>query len=340
MNYRFAFQIKRFLQKLQATRRAETTVQTYRRSLYYFRSFAQDQGIKDDLRAVSENLVSGYREHIHCQTDRSVDWKIRFLSVVKSFLNWLAEEELILSNPTANIVLPKMRGKKLPAYLTQEEIRTLMEAADPEVPAGTQTSAGLRDRAILETLYSTGMRASECYRLQIPDINFADGLVRINYGKGSKDRIVPIGSTALHFIERYITEVRGSRSGGALFRKPISSQPIDAYDLRQILKRYSRKAGIKIHLHPHLLRHSFAVHLLENGADIRYIQQMLGHENLIATQIYTRVVPVQLKKAHAAAHPATKRKEKLPAHLDLKRYYKNRTIRKDKGKKRAFSSSR
>ena len=149
--------------------------------------------------------------------------------------------------------------------------------------------------------------------------------------------MVPIGTSALQFIERYIAETCGVRLSGPLFRKQISARPIDSYDLRKILKRCGEKAGITIHLYPHLLRHSFAVHLLENGAGIRHIQEMLGHENLVATQIYTRVVPVQLKKVHYAAHPAAKRKQDLPAQLDLQKYYRNTGERKGERKRSSFS---
>ena len=199
-----------------------------------------------------------------------------------------------------------MSGKVLPPYLSQEEAAHLMDAAVPDTPAG------LRDRAILETLYSTGVRGAECCRLQIADINFADGFVRIIEGKGKKDRVVPIGRLALHYIDRYVKEVRGPGSGGALFRRFTDCTGLTSNQLYRIIRHYRNKAGIKTKIYPHLLRHSFAVHMLENGADIRYIHEMMGHEHLSTTQIYTLVVPFQLKKAHAAAHPAEKRRAKLP----------------------------
>src|SRR5262245_45470449 len=176
----------------------------------------------------------------------------------------------------------------------------LREAAAPETPQS------LRDRAILETRYSAGVRGMECCRLQIGDINFADGTVRIISGKGRKDRIVPIGKIALHFIDRYIKEVRGPGSGGPLFRKLASIGPLSSHQLYLLLDLYRKKAGIQMRLYPHLLRHSFAVHLLENGADIRFIQAMLGHEDLSTTQIYTEVVPFELKRVHGRTHPAEK----------------------------------
>jgi len=318
MNHRFAFQIEHFLQHLAAKRKAATTIASYRLHLFRFAGWKQ---CKNDVRTVDESIIDAYRRHIVSLEQYGSDWKLRALSSLKSFFAWLSLEGVILADPASKLVLPSVKSKRLPPYLTQDEIVRLIEAADP------QTSAGLRDRAILETLYSTGMRASECYQLKIGDL-FADGLARINSGKGRKDRIIPIGAMAIHFIQRYIAEARTGPLSGTVFQKPISGQPINAYDLRIILNRCGEKAGIGIHLYPHLLRHSFAVHLLEGGAGIREIQQMLGHENLVATQIYTRVVPVQLKKVHEAAHPAAKRKEDLPRWLDLQKYYRNTGERK------------
>ena len=326
MNYRFAFQIEQFLEHLAAKRKASTTIGGYR--VHLFR-FAKWKKCKDDVRTVDESIIDAYRMHIVSLEQYGSDWKLRALSSLKSFYAWLSLEDVIFADPAAKLVLPCGKSTRLPPYLTQDEIKRLLDAADP------QTAAGLRHRAILETLYSTGMRASECYRLQIGDL-FADGLVRINSGKGRKDRIIPIGEMAIHFIQRYITEVRKGPFYGSVFKKQISARPIDAWDLRMILNRCGEKAGIQIHLYPHLLRHSFAVHLLEGGAGIREIQQMLGHENLVATQIYTRVVPAALKKVHDAAHPAAKRKEVLPRRLDLQKYYRN-TGERSRWKSSSFS---
>lgn len=330
MNYRFAFQISAFLEHLAAKRKASTTIDGYRVHLFRFAGWKK---CKDDVRAVDESMITAYAKHVVSLQQYGSDWKLRALSSLKSFYAWLALEGVVFADPTSKLALPRGCRKKLPPYLTEGEIKRLLDAADPQTPAG------LRDRAILETLYSTGMRASECYRLQISDL-FADGLVRVNCGKGRKDRIIPIGEVAIHFIQRYITEVRKGSLCGSVFQKQTCARPIDAWDLRMILNRYGQKAAMRIHLYPHLLRHSFAVHLLEGGAGIREIQQMLGHENLVATQIYTRVVPVALKKVHDAAHPASRRNESRPADPQPQRYYKNRTIRKDKGIRRPSSFSR
>lgn len=315
-DYRFDHQIARFLSEMQAAGQQETTLRTYRRHLHYFAGFAVGRGCANDVRAVGSELLRAYREHAcHTKQNLSSDTRIRMLLCPKNFYAWLASIGLVLIDLTATIRLPKMSGKRLPPYLTQDEVKRFVEAPD------LQTPRGLRDRAILETLYSTGMRVAELCRIQIADINFVDGVVRIISGKGKKDRMVPIGALALHYIDRYIKEVRGPGSSGPLFRRMGTSAPVNSGQLYRYMHEYRSKAAISKRMYPHLLRHSFGVHMLENGADIRFIQAMLGHEHLSTTQIYTQVVPFQLKKAHAAAHPAEKRSEELPLDLQPQRRF-------------------
>lgn len=312
-DYRFAFWMDRFLKEMQATGRGITTIANYRRKLRYFSDFAGEQRCANDVRAVGADFIKSYRRHLDKNAELSLENKMRMLLTIKIFFAWLAIEGVILLDLASKITLPKMPWRKLPPYLSQQDARAFIEAATPATPQG------LRDRAILETLYSTGMRVSELCRLQIADLNFADGVVRILSGKGKKDRMVPIGRMALHYMDRYMKEVRGPGSGGPLFRRMGTTEAIRTQRLYIYMDSYRKKAGIKIKVYPHLLRHSFAVHLLENGADIRHIQAMLGHEQLSTTQLYTQVVPLQLKKAHAAAHPAEKQSEKLPANAQPKR---------------------
>lgn len=315
-DYRLAFQIDRFLKELQSIGRAPTTLREYSRGLRYFADYAVEHGCANDVRAVGSDLLYNYRLHVWHKKHLSEDTRIGMLMVLRNFYSWLNAEGLVLMDLSPKIPLFKMSGIKLPHYLSQQEAIRLIESPD------LQTPRGLRDRAILETVYSTGMRVAEMCRLTVSDINFADGVARILSGKGKKDRMVPIGSLALHYIDRYIKEVRGPGSSGALFRRMGTDDPITSGQFYQSLRIYWKKADIKISVHPHLLRHSFAVHLLENGADIRYIQAMMGHEHLSTTQKYTLVVPFQLKKAHAAAHPAEKKRtEDLPADLHPERRF-------------------
>ncbi len=308
-DYRFATQIERLIEDLLASGYAVSTLMGYRNMLNYFASWCAARGIENDVRAATKENMTEYRKHVLAKKDYSWDDRSQRLLRLKYFYEWLAEEKLILSNPIAKLQLLKMSGKRIPPYLSQEDAAKLMAAAVPETPAG------LRDRAILETMYATGVRGAELCRLTIPDVNFADGTLRITQGKGAKDRVVPIGKLALHYIDRYIKEVRGPGASGALFRRFTDFRGLNSYQLYGIIRRYRKKAKIKTKIYPHLLRHTFAVHMLENGADIRHIQEMMGHVDISTTQIYTLVVPIQLKKVHHQTHPAEKRKEKLPEEI-------------------------
>lgn len=314
-DHSFHFQIDRFMQQLQAAGYAESSRSEIARMLKYFRAYARARGRANDVRDVDRQLIADYRKHVLSLKKYSLDYRAGMLIDVRSFFRWLSGEGLILGDPTSTLTLPKMSGRTLPPYLSQEEVKRLIEAAQTDCPRG------LRDRAILETLYSTGMRQAELRRLAIADINFADGLVRVIQGKGSKDRMVPIGSVALRWIDRYMKEVRGPGAGGPLFRNLETTHPLTSNQIKGILERAKEKAGIKTRIYPHLLRHTFGVHMLEGGADIRLIQAMMGHEHLCTTQIYTLVVPFQLRKAHAESHPAEKRREKLPENLQPTRRF-------------------
>lgn len=299
--YNLLFQIERYIEEMKAAHKAKTTIRSHLRSLRYFREYLIDQNEGDDIRDIKKHQISRYTQFVFSRKGYSVDTKIGWLSEIRCFFDWLADQNLILSDPTTGIELPRKADRELPPYLTEEEVKTFLHAADPGAPRG------LRDRAIMEVLYSTGMRNAECSRLTLADINFVDGTVRILEGKGSKDRTVPIGKTALYYIDRYVKEVRGPGAAGPLFRWMNEPKGMSTHQIWVTLDRYRKRSGLK-RLYPHLLRHTFAVHMLENGADIRYIQEILGHEHLYTTQVYTQVVPIELKKAHKSSHPGEKRK--------------------------------
>lgn len=269
--YSLIYQSERFLQELVGAGRAATTLRQHRRALRYFKEYLFDQKHPDDIRTISRPLIDRYVICCMARAGYALDSKVRWLSCVKTFFGWLTSQNLILSDPTAKLDLPKTARLKLPHHLTRGETMRLLEAADPS------TARGLRDRAILETLYSTGMRNAECCALALADIDFAAGTVRILAGKGQKDRMIPIGRAALQFIDRYVKEVRGPGVVGPLFRWLSEPRGFSHHQLYMLLNRYRKKAGIK-RLYPHLLRHTFAVHMMEAGADIRFIQEMLGHE--------------------------------------------------------------
>jgi len=222
----------------------------------------------------------------------------RLLSSLRRFYRYLAREGRIPEDPTLRIDAPRT-GRPLPKTLTEEEVEALL-AAPP-----LDTVLGLRDRTMLEVLYACGLRVSELVGLQLGQVNLRQGVVRIT-GKGGKERLVPLGEEALAWLERYLREARPSllqgRAGSALFptgRGATMTRQAFWY----LIKRYALSAGIAKPLSPHTLRHAFATHLINHGADLRVVQLLLGHSDLSTTQIYTHVARERLKDLHARHHP-------------------------------------
>ncbi|MDD5085635.1 MAG: tyrosine recombinase XerC, partial [Candidatus Omnitrophica bacterium] len=220
----------------------------------------------------------------------------RKLACLRSFFKFLARENFLKVNPAASISTPK-RDKKLPTFLDMDEMDKLLNA-----PVGDRL-ASRRDRAILETLYGSGIRVSELVGLNIEDVDLFSGLVKVR-GKRKKERIVPIGSLAVKAIEQYLKKRSDKEppSRDALFLNKSRTRLTDRSVRRMILK-YTKKAAIGKEVSPHTLRHSFATHLLDRGADLRSVQELLGHENLSTTQIYTHITTKRLKEAYEKAHP-------------------------------------
>ena len=216
----------------------------------------------------------------------------RHLSVLRSFFKFLTREGYLKNNPTLSISTPKQE-KRLPLFLTEEEITRLIESALPKDEKGS------RDKAILETFYSTGIRISELVGLDIADVDFIGGIVKV-MGKGKKERIVPIGEKAIAAIRDYLDKRK--KQADTLFLNK-SGQRITTKGVRDIVKKYIRLASIKQGVSPHTLRHSFATHLLNKGADLRSVQELLGHANLATTQIYTHLTTARLKSVYDKAHP-------------------------------------
>jgi len=216
----------------------------------------------------------------------------RHLSVLRSFFKFLTREGYLKNNPTLSISTPKQE-KRLPSFLTEEEITRLIESALPKDERGS------RDKAILETFYSTGIRISELVELDIPDIDFIGGIIKV-MGKGKKERIVPIGEQAIAAIRVYLDKRK--KQADTLFLNK-SGQRITTRGVRYIVKKYIRIASIKQGVSPHTLRHSFATHLLNRGADLRSVQELLGHANLSTTQIYTHLTTERLRDVYHKAHP-------------------------------------
>jgi integrase/recombinase XerD len=272
------------------------TVSAYRRDLVKFDVFAQKR--KLSLEAVSRDdlvdfLASLYRMKLESRT------VARHLVTLRNFFRFAQIQELITTDPSINLESPKIR-RSLPGYLRLEEVERLLEQPD------STTALGLRDRAMLEVLYSTGLRVSELIGLRVSDLDSKVGCVRC-IGKGDKERIVPVGRKALLMVEKYLRDARPKllgklRGSPTLFvnRRGVSLSRVGVW---KILSGYGKRAGLRVSLTPHMLRHSFATHLLERGADLRSVQLMLGHADISTTQIYTHVVEERLKQIYKAHHP-------------------------------------
>ena len=227
----------------------------------------------------------------------------RVITSIKMFHRFLVSDNYCETDPTQNLDSPRL-GLRLPRVLTFGEVEALLNASDPTTPAG------IRDRAMMELLYATGMRVSEIVNLKVEDVNLQLGYLRCT-GKRDKERIVPIGSKAIKFVNLYLKKVRSShkafsklsiRQPKILFLNP-SGRKFSRVGFWKIIKRYAILSGITKQITPHTLRHSFATHLLERGADLRAIQEMLGHENISSTQIYTHLSRERLKDLHKKFHP-------------------------------------
>ncbi len=222
----------------------------------------------------------------------------RFLSSLKRFYGYLHRENSITKDPTELIEAPRI-GQTLPESLSETDIDLLLEA--PEIT----DALGFRDKVMLELLYATGLRVSELITLKFEQVNFRQGFVRV-MGKGNKERLVPVGEQAMDWLEQYMQGMRlvilAERQSDFLFvTKRGSGMTRQAF--WHIIKRYAKKAGIEKHLSPHTLRHAFATHLLNHGADLRVVQLLLGHSDLSTTQIYTHIAQERLKHLHKEFHP-------------------------------------
>jgi integrase/recombinase XerD len=222
----------------------------------------------------------------------------RYISSFRTFFKFLEAENYIKNNPAENLEAPKS-SRALPEVLTIDEINKILDSVN------LSDKAGLRDRAILETMYASGLRVSELTNLEISNIDFESGFLRV-FGKGSKERIVPIGKSALSFIAEYIKmlrdKIKNAKSLNYVFLN-LRGGKLSRMGVWNIVDEYCKKANIKKEVHPHTFRHSFATHLLEGGADIRIIQEMLGHSDISTTQIYTHIDKEYLIEIHKTFHP-------------------------------------
>jgi integrase/recombinase XerD len=275
------------------------TIAAYARDLAQFADYLDNHGFKD-WSAVEEDAMRNWSASLS-ESQYAPSSQARKLSAVRMFARHLVREGIRPDDFTELASSPKLT-RKLPEVLTRQELERLLEA-----PA-TNTPHGLRDRAILELFYSSGLRVSELCGLLLQSINLDDGYVRV-FGKGAKERIAPIGSAAITAVRNYLAAGRAHlvkpKTGSELFLSQ-QGRAISRKMIWVLIKQYAAQAGIKKPIKPHLLRHSFATHLLEGGADLRAIQEMLGHSDIATTQIYTAVQTARLADEHALYHPRAK----------------------------------
>ncbi len=271
------------------------TQESYRRDLSQFAVWLNQRNnelIRADSVAIQQFLEFRFQQKLSSRTSA------RFLSCLRGFYRYLLRENRLTENPVALIENPKL-GRPLPKSLTETDVEALLAAPDIENPIG------LRDRTMLEVLYACGLRVSELVGLSMSQINLRQNVVRI-IGKGSKERLVPMGGEAARWLERYLREARPvllNNMPDEIVFPSTRAQPMTRQTFWYRIKYWAEVAGIQAELSPHTLRHAFATHLLNHGADLRVVQLLLGHSDLSTTQIYTHVAKLRMKQQHALHHP-------------------------------------
>jgi integrase/recombinase XerD len=274
---------------------SDNTLAAYRRDLYRLAVWLRRQSLVLENAQPSDLLgflAAQYRE------GRALRSSARLLSSMRRFYRFLVREGRRHDDPTAGIQSPKM-DRPLPHSLSEEDIEALLETPDTAHPVG------LRDRAMLELLYATGLRVSELVGLRHEQISLGQGVVRV-VGKGGKERLVPVGEDALDWLQRYLGEARDELLRGRVCEQVFVSRKTSGISRQAFwyrLRQYAVRAGIRGPLSPHTLRHAFATHLVNHGADLRVVQMLLGHSDLSTTQIYTHVARERLKQLHRVHHP-------------------------------------
>lgn len=272
---------------------SKNTLVAYKSDLSLFSGYLVSTTLID----ASPSHIQQYLAHLLSQSSKASS-VARFMSTLRRFYRFQIREGKLAVDPCAGIRSPK-QGRKLPNSLSESQVEELLDSPD------TGRDLGLRDRAMLETIYATGLRVTELVKLELLEINITVGLVRI-VGKGNKERLVPLGEQALHWISKYMAEARsdilkGKQSNSVFVTARGGGMTRQAF--WHIIKKYAALANIDHHLSPHTLRHAFATHLLNHGADLRSVQMLLGHSDLSTTQIYTHVARERLQSIHSAHHP-------------------------------------
>ncbi len=271
------------------------TVVSYRRDLVKFNKFMESQGVTDVIKVNATNLNSYM---LHMEKEQFAPSTIsRNIATLKAYFSYLQREGYISSDPTGQLKSPKIE-KKMPEILTMKEVDLLLE--QPSM----KTNKGVRDRAMLELLYATGIRVSELISLKLSDVNLTASYIHCQ--DQNRERIIPFGNMAKNVLKVYIREARpvmvNNDEEDILFTN-CNGTPMSRQGFWKLLKKYAKNAGIQTDITPHTLRHSFAAHLVANGADLRSVQEMLGHSDISTTQIYARMTSRRIKEVYSKAHP-------------------------------------
>lgn len=280
---------------LKAQNRSEHTLIAYHNDLIQFFDFtAREMRIEPEELTVDQVDIYIVRSFLGEMTDRGLERKsmARKLSALRAFFKFLCREGILSKNPVQRIATPKL-GRKLPRFLSAEQLVKIIQVPD------STTLLGARDQVIIELLYGSGLRVSELAGLSRQDIEAGDALLRVR-GKGSKERIVPLTRFAIEAIQEYLRMREDDHEALLLNYK---GSRLSVRSIRRILDRLALDAGLSEHLHPHMLRHSFATHLLDGGADLRSVQELLGHSKLSSTQIYTHLTKERLREVYEQSHP-------------------------------------
>ena len=277
------------------------TIESYKNDIARLLEFSQSYYNITDENKIDDKILNKFYKYLS-DMGLSGSTSARYLSSHKSYFGYLKSQNYIEKDPTEKMSSPKL-SRKLPEVLSFNEIEKILEAPD------TRNDAGLRDKALLEIMYSSGLRVSEAINLHLNDLIFDEGLIRV-MGKGSKERIVPVGSSAIKWVNNYLLKGRPSleKKGKSLNFVFLNKRgtKISRMGVWNIVDRYTKEAGIDKEVHPHIFRHSFATHLLEGGADLRSVQEMLGHADISTTQIYTHIDREYIKQVYRDFHPRGK----------------------------------
>lgn len=282
----------------QAQNRSELTIAAYQTDLLQFLRFAAaEQGVEAETLTVEEIDVYIVRSFLGLLAEHGLQRKsmARKLAALRTFFKFLCRKGILQENPMQRVASPKL-GRKLPNFLYADQVETLLRASDCTTPLGA------RDQVIIELLYGSGLRVSELVSLNLENLDLEIGLVRV-LGKGRKERVVPITNYAGQAIRRYL-ELRQDENGVLLLN--YQGTRLSARSVRRILDKLVAKISLERHVNPHMLRHSFATHMLDGGADLRSVQELLGHHKLSSTQIYTHLTRERLKTVYTQAHPRAK----------------------------------